>query len=150
MCTKEAIQSAPSTFAALYSSSGILSIPASAKIHIKGIRTQESAIMHATMASIGLEKIGRGSDINLSFMRRSLKTPTLGLNIHLHIKPEITRGTAQENMVNDLKIPEPLVILDKSTAIIKPPQNVKLVAPPAYITVFCKLSQKRRSPKMYL
>ncbi len=58
--------------------------------------------------------------------------------------------TAQEHIANDLKIPEPLVILDKSRARITPPENVKAVTPPEYTIVFFKPSQKRRSSRMYL
>ena len=145
---KELKQSLPSTFAASYNSRGMLSIPASVKMHMNGILTQASAIIHPNMANVALEKTGRGLSINPSFIRKSLNTPTSGLNIHFQIKPEITNGTAQGNIASDLNTADPLLILDKSKAKITPPQNVRPVTPVVYTTVFFKLSQKSRSLKI--
>jgi len=103
---KELKQSLPSTFAASYNSRGMLSIPASVKMHMNGILTQASAIIHPNMANVALEKTGRGLSINPSFIRKSLNTPTSGLNIHFQIKPEITNGTAQGNIASDLNTAE--------------------------------------------
>ena len=107
----------------------------------------DRGLIHKGTSFIG--QTGSGLDIKFSLMRRSLNIPTLGLNIHLHIKPEMTKGTAQENIDSDLKKAEALVIFDKSKASMTPPQNVKTVTPPEYNTVFSRPSQNRRSPKMY-
>jgi hypothetical protein len=128
-CLNVSKESAPSTLAASYRSLGIACKPASVRTVRKGMRLQASAMITPPKAKLGLAKMLRGSFITPNFISTSLITPNDGLNIHAHMKPERTIGTAQGIIINDLKKAEPLTILFRQRARVKPTNNVKAVEP---------------------